>query len=166
MKGLELVFSDKLNEAEEYFEAMRPGSLRYSLYHAEVATYIALISCDESDIQRAVTLLMETEVLAGQLAQKYRTHSNIRKMNATVSSIKSWALGKISKKYSPSIILAKASTLSTEDGQDNDPITREEKVHNHRCRRARLWALLIQAECYLMVSLLQVGKLQVPARTS
>lgn len=157
LKGIELILSDKLNEAEEYFEAMKPGSFRYSLYHAEVAAFVALISCDDSDIQRANALLTETEALACQLAQKYRTHSNIRKMNTAVSTIKSWAIGKISKKYSTILAPARTLTPDTHDsGHDIDNAKLEEKVLHHRFRRARLWALQIQAECYLMSSILQI----------
>ncbi|KAI5067560.1 hypothetical protein GOP47_0018088 [Adiantum capillus-veneris] len=158
LKGFELVLTDNLNEAEEYFEAMRPGSFRYSLYHAEVAVLVALISCEGSDIQRAHVLLTETETLAGQLAHKFRTHSSIRKVNAAVSNIKSWALGKISKRYSAMVAPAvKYLTPETEDSEQVvDPAKIEEKVLHHRLRRARLWALQIQAECHLMSSILQI----------
>ncbi|MCO5569564.1 hypothetical protein L7F22_023279 [Adiantum nelumboides] len=157
LKGIELVLTDNLNEAEEYFEAMRPGSFRYSLYHAEVAALVALISCEGSDIQRAHALLTETETLAAQLAHKFRTHSSIRKVNAAVSNIKSWALGKISKRYSAMVAPAvKAPSIEAVDSdQVVDPARLEEKVLHHRSRRARLWALQIQAECHLMSSILQ-----------
>ncbi|MCO5602771.1 hypothetical protein L7F22_056909 [Adiantum nelumboides] len=158
LKGIELVLTDNLNEAEEYFEAMRPGSFRYCLYHAEVAALVALISCEGSDIQRAHALLIETETLAAQLAHKFRTHSSIRKVNAAVSNIKSWALGKISKRYSAMVAPAvKAPSIEAVDSdQVVDPAKLEEKVLHHRLRRARLWALQIQAECHLMSSILQI----------
>lgn len=89
---------------------------------------------------------------------RYRTHSSIRKVNAAVSNIKSWALGKISKRYSAIVApVAKAPVPEAEESeQDVDPAKLEERVMHHRLRRARLWALQIQAECYLMSSILQV----------
>ncbi|KAH7435473.1 hypothetical protein KP509_06G066500 [Ceratopteris richardii] len=138
---------------------MRPGSLRYSLYHAELAVLVALMTCEGSDIEHAHALLTEAENLAGQSANKYRTHSSMRKVNAAVSNIKSWALGKISKKYSAMIV--PTTKIGTPEVQDTDQVAEqlaklEEKILHHRLRRARLWALQIQAECNLMSSILQI----------
>ncbi|KAJ7530642.1 hypothetical protein O6H91_14G012200 [Diphasiastrum complanatum] len=74
-------------------------------------------------------------------------------MNDAVSSIKTWALGKIARQ---SVINISAAKVALEKEEQRAEGTKDQLVQNHRARRARLWALQIQAECHLMASLLQI----------
>ncbi|BBM98777.1 tetratricopeptide repeat protein 39 [Marchantia polymorpha subsp. ruderalis] len=170
MKGLELLYQDRLSEADEYFETLKTGHARFSLHHAEVASFIALMSFEPEDIEFATTLLTETVSLADQQAKRWRTHSNLKKVNEAVGAMKTWALtraatalkraGPVGAQASAKLMPVESPSLPADDdddeGSSSKPSNREEATYNHRARRMRLWALLIQGECHLMTSLLQV----------
>jgi hypothetical protein len=66
LTGVRLIYSDRLNDAEDYFDTMRAGSVRFSLHHAEVAAFAAFMSHDEDDINFAISLLQATEGSASE----------------------------------------------------------------------------------------------------
>lgn len=66
LTGVRLIYSDKLNDAEDYFDTLRAGHARFSLHHAEVATFVAFMSHDDDDIKFAISLLQATEGAASE----------------------------------------------------------------------------------------------------
>ncbi|KAL3677447.1 hypothetical protein R1sor_027395 [Riccia sorocarpa] len=156
MKGLELLYQDKLNEADEYFETLKAGHARFSLHHAEVASFIALMSFEQEDIEFATTLLNEALALADQQAKRWRTHSNIQKVEEAVENVKNWALNKavsalkivpgpVSAQVSAKLIAVETSNILSDDDDDQSKASsREDAAYKHRARRLRLWAMLIQ----------------------
>ncbi|KAL2652358.1 hypothetical protein R1flu_020486 [Riccia fluitans] len=168
MKGLELLYQDRLNEADEYFETLKAGHARFSLHHAEVASFIALMSFEPEDIEFANTLLNEALSLAEQQAKRWRTHSNIKKMEEAVENVKNWALnkavsalkivpGQVSAQVSAKLMAAEKTNIPSDDDEEEAKASnKDDAAYKHRARRLRLWALLIQGECHLMTSLLQV----------
>lgn len=66
LTGVRLIYSDKLNDAEDYFHTLRAGHARFNLHHAEVATFVALMSHDDDDINFAISLLQATEAFASE----------------------------------------------------------------------------------------------------
>lgn len=70
MKGLDLVYQDKLNEADEYFETLKSGHARFSLHHAEVSSYVAIMSFEPDDINYAISLLNDSAALAVEQARR------------------------------------------------------------------------------------------------
>ncbi|XP_073396480.1 uncharacterized protein [Physcomitrium patens] len=161
LNGLKLIYSDKINDAEDYFDTLRAGHARFSLHYAEVAMFVAVMSHDDDDINFAISLFQAAEGFASEQERncRHRTHSNIKKVNETVSSMKSWALGKAVAVLEKSGF-EKAAALSDklkskEENPDvKDAMSREETNVQHRLRRMRLWCLYIQAECFLFIGLL------------
>ncbi|KAG0604085.1 hypothetical protein M758_10G143400 [Ceratodon purpureus] len=161
LTGVRLIYSDKLNDAEDYFDTLRAGHARFSLHHAEVATFVAFMSHDDDDINFAISLLQATEGVASEQEVKYRTHSNIKKVNETVSSMKTWALGKAvavleKSGFEKAAALSDKLKLKDADPEVKNAMTREETNVNHKLRRMRLWCLYIQAECFLFIGLLTI----------
>ncbi|CAM6122075.1 unnamed protein product [Calypogeia fissa] len=179
MKGLELIYQDKLNEADEYFETLKAGHARFSLHHAEVSSYVALMSFEPDDTDYAVSLLKDTAALAVEQARRWRTHSKLKKVaeaaQETVDAMTTWVWKSAAtalSKAGPVGAQASAKLMPVENPNipdDDDDVDigsfeqvesgkykRGEVLSNHLARRMRLWALLIQGECHLMTSLLQV----------
>jgi hypothetical protein len=82
-------------------------------------------------------------------------------MNETVSSMKTWALGKAvavleKSGFEKAAALSDKLKVKEEDAGVKNAITREETNTNHRLRRLRLWCLYIQAECFLFIGFLTV----------
>jgi hypothetical protein len=108
---------------------------------------------------------------------RWRTHSKMKKVaevaeetfEAMTSFIRKSAATALSKE-GPVGAQASAKLMPVDnpdiqyDDDDGDAfkqfesgkLKRGEVIINHRARRMRLWALLIQGECHLMTSLLQV----------
>ena len=82
-------------------------------------------------------------------------------MNETVNTVKSWALGKAAAVLEKSGF-EKAAALGDKLKPKEEPpevkmaITREETNTSHKIRRLRLWCLYLQAECFLIIGLLNV----------
>lgn len=66
LNGLKLIYSDKINDAEDYFDTLRAGHARFSLHYAEVAMFVAVMSHDDDDINFAISLFQAAEGFASE----------------------------------------------------------------------------------------------------
>eukprot|EP01119_Soliformovum_irregulare_P024287 TRINITY_DN8672_c0_g1_i2.p1 TRINITY_DN8672_c0_g1~~TRINITY_DN8672_c0_g1_i2.p1 ORF type:complete len:152 (+),score=24.48 TRINITY_DN8672_c0_g1_i2:83-538(+) len=63
-KGLDLMWSNKLDEAEAFFHEHRMNKTRHALHHAEVLVYRSMITELETDRTKAIEALNKTIELA------------------------------------------------------------------------------------------------------
>eukprot|EP00898_Chlorokybus_atmophyticus_P006778 jgi/Chlat1/7100/Chrsp57S06731 len=68
LHGVHLLYGDKVAEAEVYFEARQGLGTPFALHYAEVATYKALLSCVDDDVDKAIGLLRAADERAASQA--------------------------------------------------------------------------------------------------
>ncbi|GAQ81995.1 hypothetical protein KFL_000970210 [Klebsormidium nitens] len=141
LQGLALLFTEKVQESEQFFEELKTGNARLTLHHAEVSALKALVGFEQEDIERAISLLSEAYNLATQAEKQKRTHSKVAK----VKGFFQWATGQRGRAGSE----AEARMEGTEKAGDT-------AARLQRQRRQRLRALTVQAEADLVLGLLHL----------
>eukprot|EP00899_Mesostigma_viride_P003930 jgi/Mesvir1/13538/Mv04544-RA.1 len=148
LEAVHLLYSDDIDGAETAFRALleaQPKEPRCALGCAEVSFLKAFLSFEEDDITVAIANLWEAEKMAEVALASVNTHDELSyKQSATrrLSSAIKWVKG------------TKSSTTET-----TAPVLSEEAVLEERARlRRKLELLLVQADCYAMVGLLQLIK--------
>lgn len=56
LNGLKLIYLDKINDVEDYFDIFRVGYVCFSLYYVEVVMFVVVMLYDDDDINFVILL--------------------------------------------------------------------------------------------------------------